>query len=39
MTEAELDAQCDELFDQNPIEFEARRNVELDQQIAKLIKE
>lgn len=39
MSEAELDQQCDELFEQKPIEFEPRKGVELDQEIAKLIKE
>ena len=38
MSEQELDIQCDELFKDTPIEFQPRKNVELDVEIYKLIK-
>ena len=33
ITEEELDQQCEELFDQTPIEFQPRKNSEMDQMI------
>jgi hypothetical protein len=39
MTEAELDRECDQLFEMKPIEFMPRKNNVLDMEINKLINE
>lgn len=39
ITEDELDQQCEELFDQTPIEFQPRKNSEMDQMIQMYIQE
>jgi hypothetical protein len=38
ITEEELDQQCDDLFADTPIEFNPRKNDQIDQIIAKFIK-
>lgn len=39
ITEDEIDMQCDELFLQAPIEFKPKKNNEIDQILAKIIKD
>ena len=39
ISEEELDQQCDELFNEAPIEFKPRKDNEIDQMIARYITE